>query len=209
MKLNYYKRQLRQEATDAHEAVELSALARRVSQLKLPELSSEAKARIAGELGFANRRSAQPWMLAAGAAAAIALVSVVTLAQYSRPGSPLYSVKYQTNRLQEFIHPEASKSPLPASDDKNGSSAGEHRSGSDDPKRETALPTPGINVGGDKGGATSGDGTPGGTLSPSGGSGTSGGDGTSGGPGPSGGGDGTSGGSGTSGGDGTSGGSGH
>jgi len=205
---NNYKKQLRQDATNATEAAELAALARRISQLKVPALSAKAKARIADDLGFTARRSMQPWMLGFGAMAAIALIAVVTLAQYSHPGSALYSVKHQSDRLQQFIHTETGLTPVPNSDDKSSNgSAGQHQSGTDERHGVTASPTPGVKSSDDKGGATP---TPvpttsGGSSTPSGGGGTSGGGGS------------TPGGGGTSGGHGgtpvddspTSGGSGH
>lgn len=187
MKWTNYKKELRREASDANEATELFALAKQVSQLKVPNLSAEAKARIAGELGIANRRSFQPWVLGTAMAGAIALVSVVTLAQFSRPGSPLYSVKHQTDKIKQLLLPDASKSPIPSSDDRTGSPAGNRHSGSDYRKDSEAAPNPTDNTTDDKSGSgssrsTNGSDSSGGSDSPS-GDGTSGGDSTSGGQG--------------------------
>ncbi|GEM_PF-4958853 len=197
MKWNFYKKELRHEAADATEAAELAALARQVSQVKLPELSAGAKARIAGNLGITTHRIVQPWVLGSAMAAAIVLVSVVTLAQFSRPGSPLYSIKHQTDKLQQFINPEPSKSPVPATRDQTSNPAGEHESGSDD-RKVGATPIPTGSTIDDK----SGSGSDGGTGGSSGSGGTSGSGDTSG----SGGSSGPSVDSGTSGGDSTSGG---
>ncbi len=99
------ERQLRRQRVKREDVPELLGVAEQLNATELPVLSRAARQRIEQAT---VRPSKAPlvakWSLA-GAFAAVAVV--VTTAQFSSPGSPLYAVKRATNDIQAFFQPTA------------------------------------------------------------------------------------------------------
>lgn len=202
--------QLRQQGASAKDAKALSSVAKNVGRADSPGLSSDAKKRIAAEIGIANR-----WQfvtiprLAIGGALALFAV-VVAFSQSALPGTPLYSIKRGSEQVRLLVQPgfnqqdiqqrreseqqkvednneHKSGSTSKSSDDsgltsKSGDSTRD-RSGSDDSKSSSGSSTSGES-GSTSGGSGSTSGGSGGSSGGSGDSGSNGGsDGTSGGSG--------------------------
>lgn len=112
---------------------ELRNVAQQLQAVSTPHLSSDAKRRIATELGVARKPIFLRPLPAVAGFATICLLVVVVVAQAAKPGATLYSVKQQTHKIRTVIQP-GFQAPLPEADSKpaNSSSSGRSGSGSSD-----------------------------------------------------------------------------
>lgn len=112
------KWQLKRHGASHSEAASLAQLASKLSEIELPVLSSEAKSRIAADIGFKAHPHHQMFVRAWQGAALVAIVSVLVFAQFTKPGSALYGIKKGSDSVRNAAHKIIPFVPA-ASDDSN------------------------------------------------------------------------------------------
>lgn len=147
-------RDLQKAGASKRQARDLSEVAGKINDVDIPHLSSDAKARIANDIGFGYNPYRRAMGYAWKGAAAFAVLMIIVLAQPAKPGSALYSVKRGTDKVKSFVqeaipfigddkNDDDNKQPSQKSDEDSksgehsdsineGSSNSEDRSGSSD-----------------------------------------------------------------------------
>lgn len=99
----WLKRQLRKQATDTEETQALADIATQLTGAA-PNLSNDAKAHIAADIGFKPRATQHVWRYATGGAF-MALLILVFVAQSAQPGSVLYALKRGSEEVRVLVQP--------------------------------------------------------------------------------------------------------